>query len=146
MAPRATSIDARGARNARQYPDDAPSGGVTPMHGSMTPAREAAWNPTATPAHLPHDNWEPTSTAGADESSTSMGYHARWKYSDSRPLAGPTPGGYGGPTPGGYGGPTPGGYGGPTPEDTAVRRPEDTAVRRRVDTRRHSGWARAPRA
>ena len=83
---------------------------MTPMHGGMTPAREAAWNPTATPAHI-QDNWEPTSTAGTGWGAGNVGY-TPGGYGDSSALAGPTPNAYGvGATPGAAYGQTPGGYG-----------------------------------
>lgn len=116
MAPRgyASAYDAPGARTPAHYPmTPAHGGGMTPMHGGMTPAREAAWNPTATPAHVP-SGWEPTSTAGTGWGNVS-GY-TPGGYGDAASLAGPTPG-YGvtpgavGVTPGGYTGATPGGYG-----------------------------------
>ena len=117
FAPRATSgFDAPWSRTPAHYPmTPAHGGGVTPMHGGMTPAREAAWNPQQTPAHMPSE-WQPTSTAGTGWG-PGTGY-TPGGFGDSAALAGPTPGGYGvtpgagyiGATPGGYG-VTPGGYG-----------------------------------
>ena len=112
LAPRATSMyDAPGSRTPAHYPmTPAHGGGMTPMHGGMTPAREAAWNPTATPAHI-QDNWEPTSTAGTGWGAGNVGY-TPGGYGDSSALAGPTPNAYGvGATPGAAYGQTPGGYG-----------------------------------
>ena len=116
MAPRGQSMfDAPGSRTPAHYPmTPAHGGGMTPMHG-MTPAREQAWNPTATPAHIP-SGWEPTSTAGTGWGATPGAGYEPSSYGDTASLAGPTPGGYGptpgavSATPGGYG-VTPGGYG-----------------------------------